>query len=1846
VSTLRFKEIDPMMESSVSSVSSVPPDFEPITKTIRKRDGVTVQSFDVEKIRQAIGKAWLSEYSEIDRAAVEKVIRLVVTSIEDIEVTVEGVQDRVEIALMRVSPKVAKHYIIYREERAKKRALVSKKPDPKAVSDYIHAGKYARHRADLGRREVYAETVDRDKDMHIRKFPELRDQIEEAFGYVHRQQILPSMRSLENSTPIPTPDGWKSVGEIQVGDMIFDSDGRQTKVLRLQKFQDIELYDVFFSDGSVLRASADHLWVTSTLDDRIAGGRTRTVTTEQIVKTLRQGSGSSKYPWKYNHAVWNPKPIHTDAKVLPLDPYILGLWLGDGYSHGGQFACDQKDAEIPEAYAKAGFPITAPGEGNPYAWGTHGLAIILRKMNLRDNKHVPIEYLRASFEQRLALVQGLMDSDGTTTPEGRSQFANTNPKLLDPFCELLSSLGIKYVYSDVGRKEEHHKDLHLVSFFTSLPVHRLSRKIANIRDDHRASNTYRTIVAVELVERGDATCFLVDAESHTYLAGRQMIVTHNSMQFGGLAIEVCHPRQYNCSFTHIDRLEAFSQSLYLLLCGCGVGYSVQYEHVEKLPSIGRVDEKKFRHHVIEDTIEGWGNAAAALFQSFQDGVWIEFAFHKIRDAGSILKTSGGRAPGHAQLKKSLEGARSVLLGAQGRQLRPIEAHRLMCIFADAPLSGGIRRCLPAGTLVHTARGLVPIEQVKIGDRVRTSGVKHDAWGNVSEVIEQGMQSLVHIKTQMGVFKCTSKHRMAVMTSPTTYEFKMARDLEEGDRLVFVEGAVGGRTTQLPKWKYTRREADKTSVDITIPNLNVDVAWFIGLLHGDGYVHVNRTDRSGGGHFVALAMNELDSDTPEMVRRCRDVLSRFGVSVDDYVVKGENTRVVRSPGKQLALYFENFKKPNEPLRVPDFILQGTKEIRSAYLAGLLDSDGGAGNRPVLLVGSVYLDFLRQVQVVYASLGIPTRITMNREARGNWQAMYHLSLVGELPRATFKATVEQESVKKIVDEYVSQRDYGYPREWILGSGLEFGRDWSPQRKQMTIGTFDRCGGKRENLIPITIFDVEETDETAETYDLTVDDAHEFVAGGLLVHNSAMIALFSPDDSEMRDCKTGNWFEKEGYFKNANNSAVYLRNEAGKKLFFRNIQATKYWGDPGFYFTWDLDYGANPCVPAGTRILTREGYRNIESLVGQRTAIWNGVEWCDVTPQVTGHDQLMVRVSLSDGTFLNCTEAHTWCIATGKWSRNHVEERVKARDLDVGDVLMRYDMPVVETGKLMPHAYTHGFYCADGCLEDAGRKAAYLYGIKQGLVKYLDCDRVGEPDEELDRTRVVFPEQMPDKFVVPFGASVRSRLDWFAGVLDGDGAVVRNPKSVNIQLPSINLTFLRDVRLMLTTLGVQAKIALAREEGMTLLPDGRGGEKEYLTQDCYRLLINATDTHRLVVLGLKTHRLDLTLAKEKPQRDARRFVTVVSVEKLPRAKTVYCFTEEKNHTGTFEGIVTGQCVEIGLHPILVVDDVIQARLVKKGIIVEIGSRHSGFAFCNLTTINAAKFKSADDFMAAAKAATFIGTLQASYTTMPYLGWVSEAIAERDALLGVSMTGMLDAPEISCNPTLQRNVARRVKEWNREFAELLGIEPAARTTCVKPEGTASLELGGVATGQHGHHAKRYFKRIIANEHEFIFQEFKKVNPHMCVRKPDGEWVIEFPVEAPAGAILKGDLGAVEFLRMGLSTQKNWIIPGLADDRYSPRLHHNVSITVQVKPEEWDPVAEFIWANREYFTGVSLFPSTGDKDFAFAPNEEVLTDSDEARWADLVSKYTPVDYAAMVETEDGTDLKGEVACAGGACAI
>lgn len=596
---------------------------------------------------------------------------------------------------------------------------------------------------------------------------------------------------------------------------------------------------------------------------------------------------------------------------------------------------------------------------------------------------------------------------------------------------------------------------------------------------------------------------------------QRVLPSMRSMQFGGRAIEVNNNRVYNCTSSFIDRLGVFSEALFLLLSGCGVGYSVQFDHVEKLPTLVRIDPKNVVHHVIADSIEGWANALSALVHSYTTGEYVEFSYHLIRPAGTLLKTSGGRAPGHRKLKEAIEQIRRVLNGAQGRKLRPIECHDMMCHTADAVLSGGIRR-----------------------------------------------------------------------------------------------------------------------------------------------------------------------------------------------------------------------------------------------------------------------------------------------------------------------------------------------------------------------------------------------------------------------SAMISLFSLEDSEMMNAKTGNWYETHPWRENSNNSVFLKRDEVTKKAFLRIFKMTREWGEPGFFFCTDNDYSTNPC--------------------------------CEI-----------------------------------------------------------------------------------------------------GL----------------------------------------------------------NPK-----------------------LTIDAKV-MALLEARTL----RG----------------------------------------KPMPD-----------------------------------------------------------------VKLGDVFSGWAFCNLCEINGAKLKTFEDFQRAARAASIIGTMQSTYTDMPYLGWVSEVIAERESLLGIGMTGMMDSPEVTLNPEMQRAIAIEIRGHNERWAEKLGVLPAARTTCVKPSGTTSLELGCVGSGHHAHHAKRYIRRVTADEYEVVFQAFKALNPQACVRKPNGKWVVEFPVQPPKGAALKEDFTAIQFLEAVKSTQLNWVLPGTARPDASPGLNHNVSNTVTVGPEEWEAVAEYIWANREFFTGVSLLAKSGDKDYAFAPMEAIVTEADEARWSQLVASYKPVDYTLVLEAEDGTTFTAEAACASGACSF
>ena len=220
--------------------------------------------------------------------------------------------------------------------------------------------------------------------------------------------------------------------------------------------------------------------------------------------------------------------------------------------------------------------------------------------------------------------------------------------------------------------------------------------------------------------------------------------------------------------------------------------------------------------------------------------------------------------------------------------------------------------------------------------------------------------------------------------------------------------------------------------------------------------------------------------------------------------------------------------------------------------------------------------------------------------------------------------------------------------------------------------------------------------------------------------------------------------------------------------------------------------------------------------------------------------------------------------------------------------------------------------------------------------------------------------------------------------------------------------------------------------------------------------------------------------------------------------------------------------------------------------------------------------------------------------------------------------------------------------WSQILGIKPAARITCIKPEGTASLVLGS-SSGIHPHHARRYFRRVQVNKLDPVYRHFKKYNPHMIeesvwsANKTDD--VITSPVQVGETVKVKADLNALQHLEMIKSTQQNWVLPGTTPENKN-NVTHNVSCTVIVDKHEWEPVKQYLFDNKGYFAAVSLLAKTGDKDFQQAPLEAVTTPEDEAKWNDIIKHFQTVDYKQFKEEEDSTALQQELVCAGGQCEL
>mgnify|MGYP001341566185 CR=1 FL=1 len=303
------------------------------------------------------------------------------------------------------------------------------------------------------------------------------------------------------------------------------------------------------------------------------------------------------------------------------------------------------------------------------------------------------------------------------------------------------------------------------------------------------------------------------------------------------------------------------------------------------------------------------------------------------------------------------------------------------------------------------------------------------------------------------------------------------------------------------------------------------------------------------------------------------------------------------------------------------------------------------------------------------------------------------------------------------------------------------------------------------------------------------------------------------------------------------------------------------------------------------------------------------------------------------------------------------------------------------------------------------------------------------------------------------------------------------------------------------------------------------------------------------------------------------------------------------------------------------------------EIGLRP--FQFCNLTEINVSDVKDQDDYEARARAASFIGTLQASYTDFHYLRPVWQRNTEKESLIGVSMTGIASGKVLGLDMT---KAVEAVRSENRRVAEIIGINPAARTTCVKPAGTTSLTLG-TSSGIHAWHGEYYIRRLRVGKNESIYKYLADNHPELIEDeyfRPHDTAVISVPQKAPVGAITRSE-SAIDLLSRVKKVTEKWVRPGYVGGQNT----HNVSATITIKDGEWDDVGEWMWENRSVYNGLSVLPYS-DHTYVQAPFE----DCSEEKYNEMAKSLNEININNIIEYVDNTNLSGEVACAGGTCTV
>jgi intein/homing endonuclease len=1375
---------------------------------------------------------------------------------------------------------------------------------------------------------------------------------------------------------------------------------------------------------------------------------------------------------------------------------------------------------------------------------------------------------------------------------------------------------------------------------------------------------------------------------------------------------------YNCTSTNVTDWRAFGLMMDLAMMGCGTGAILEPKYINQLPpicnrlivnvdkAIGSTSPAERREQTeikiagdrvsiqVGDSRSGWVKSYQTLLELSTDprfgsnvetgdfaSLQVSIDLSHVRPAGEPLKGFGGVA-NPIKLPGLYQRCASILNKAIGRQLNSVECCLLIDEAAVVVVAGNVRRCIAYGERVSVISGMKPIQDIAIGELVLTSSGEYKP---VTDKFLQGIQDVVEIRTPETSIRCTANHRVAVYDGLQSYTWKYAGELQPGDRLISVPHRKG------------------------MPCSTADYAWLVGFFIGDGHADIASSKRrNGGGGCVVFAFSKARLNGV-LGEKCLRILKSLGYT--PAISINENQAWIKVHRKELADQLIEYKQPWATPVIPEFVWLGTEEIRGAFLAGLADADAGPSRN--VLLHSNKLEFLRQVQRLALSLGIATTLherspKMLKGRDTVYDSCHWLKIRGIQSQVNAVALVNQYMGRAGFQIYGQKKNgLSLPHQFIEEAMASGWRATTVRDTKNIISPSQQGRPKRDanwdtllsegivnpHWLPLKVQLVVPAGQ-AETFDIEVESDREFIASGLLVHNSAGMRQGASDDELFADAKGNLWQQDENgnwridpdrdALRMANHTRVFHRKptleeciEAVRKQYYSGEGAIQWAGEAVARANCDLLQTQSQKTDflqaydrGKSKEWLQEHYPNVDSNELEHRLSRYGLNPCGEIIGANFHcvsgDTLLVtkdRISeIQDaiGDEIEIWNGQKWSKVTPfKTGENRQLYRVRFSDgsyLDVTEyhrffVKDRFDKSykevqtkdLMDTSRYAIHTEPFTIEYEDGL--NVEPSYAYTLGVAVG----------DGTTATKNNAKVRLYEQKADLSLASNKSAERSYgyLPNFVDVTDlsfsGEflKSLKTNPESLNLIASWNRQAILHFIAGLADTdgsnthsNGIRIYIADRERAYRVQLLLTKCGIRSSLNLCAHKGAVTnygvrSQDLYYLQITDcgdIPCQRLNVT--KETDAKYKGKWQVVRSVEQLPGLHDTYCFNEPEYHKGVFGNTLTGNCnlSEIHLNQIAPENTLEQAEAFAAG-----------------------------------------GLSVATLLNHQFLEPRYQYSRELDPIVGVSFTGLFDffvtafgvdwlrwweagRPETPQGKEFKLKEQEYLTRWKEivqqvvwDYCDRHHIKRPNRCTTLQPAGTKSL-LTGASPGWHPPKAQRFIRRITFAKNDPValacIEYGYNVVPAQSDKDENGnllddpfdprctEWLVEIPVEVP-WANLPG-ASEINISKFSALAQMDFY---LQVQRYWTT--HNSSATIELTDPEVEPLAERIYRairdDEGYISAALLARFEDHQSFPRLPFEPIAKEEYDRLSAEVLQRRKTDDFKVAMNLYD----RGELAEAG-----